>query len=60
MPTAGLLGAKYVGIDAGGSDSFLADKGHIENTQSAIVLEKLVNKLFASFAGNKGSKEEGK
>lgn len=61
VETAGLLGAKYVGIDAGGSETFLADKGRIENTQSAIVLEKLVNKLFASFAGNKGgSKEEGK
>ncbi len=61
IETAGLLGAKYVGIDAGGSDSFLADKGQIENTQSAIVLEKLVNKLFAAFAGNKGgTKEEAK
>ena len=61
IETAGLLGAKYVGIDAGGSETFLADKGQIENTQSAIVLEKLVNKLFAAFAGNKGSaKEEGK
>ncbi|MEN9704690.1 MAG: hypothetical protein RLZZ393_569 [Pseudomonadota bacterium] len=61
IETAGLLGAKYVGIDAGGSDGFLKDKGIIENTQSAIVLEKLVNKLFAAFAGNKGgSREEGK
>ena len=61
IETAGLLGAKYVGIDAGGSDGFLKDKGVIENTQSAIVLEKLVNKLFAAFAGNKGgSREEGK
>jgi len=61
IETAGLLGAKYVGIDAGGSETFLADKGQIENTQSAIVLEKLVNKLFAAFAGNKGgSKEDAK
>jgi phospholipid/cholesterol/gamma-HCH transport system substrate-binding protein len=61
IETAGLLGAKYVGIDAGGSETFLSDKGQIENTQSAIVLEKLVNKLFAAFAGNKGgSKEDAK
>jgi phospholipid/cholesterol/gamma-HCH transport system substrate-binding protein len=61
IETSGLLGAKYVGIDAGGSETFLADKGQIENTQSAIVLEKLVNKLFAAFAGNKGgSKEDAK
>lgn len=58
IETAGLLGAKYVGIDAGGSETFLADKGQIENTQSAIVLEKLVNKLFAAFASNKGSSKE--
>jgi phospholipid/cholesterol/gamma-HCH transport system substrate-binding protein len=55
IETAGLLGAKYVGIDAGGSETYLADKGQIENTQSAMVIEKLVNKLFAAFAGNKGS-----
>ena len=51
IETAGLLGAKYVGIDAGGSETYLADKGRIENTQSAMVLEKLVNRLFAAFAG---------
>lgn len=50
IETSGLLGARYVGIDAGGSETFLADAGQIENTQSAMVLEKLVNKLFAAFA----------
>jgi phospholipid/cholesterol/gamma-HCH transport system substrate-binding protein len=50
IETAGLLGAKYVGIDAGGSETYLADKGQIDNTQSAMVIEKLVNKLFAAFA----------
>jgi phospholipid/cholesterol/gamma-HCH transport system substrate-binding protein len=51
IETAGLLGAKYVGIDAGGSETYLADKGQIDNTQSAMVIEKLVNRLFAAFAG---------
>lgn len=62
IETAGLLGAKYVGIDAGGSETYLADKGQIENTQSAMVLEKLVNKLFATFAskGSDSSKEDSK
>lgn len=50
IETAGLLGAKYVGIDAGGSETYLADGGQIENTQSAMVLEKLVNRLFSAFA----------
>jgi len=50
IETAGLLGAKYVGLDAGGSETYLADKSQIENTQSAMVLEKLVNRLFSAFA----------
>ena len=50
VETAGLLGAKYVGLDAGGSETYLADKGQIENTQSAMVLEKLINRLFSAFA----------
>lgn len=64
IETAGLLGAKYVGIDAGGSETYLANGGQIENTQPAVVLEKLINKLFASFAGksssDKGTEENAK
>jgi phospholipid/cholesterol/gamma-HCH transport system substrate-binding protein len=57
IETAGLLGAKYVGLDAGGSDTFLAGGGEIENTQSAMVLEKLINKLFATIASKDDSSE---
>jgi phospholipid/cholesterol/gamma-HCH transport system substrate-binding protein len=60
VETAGLLGAKYVGLDPGGSETYLADNGRIENTQSAMVLEKLVNRLFAAFAGSKSSSDERK
>jgi len=52
--TAGLLGGKYIGIGPGGSETFLKDGGQIEFTQSAIVLESLVNKFFANMA-SKGS-----
>jgi phospholipid/cholesterol/gamma-HCH transport system substrate-binding protein len=55
IETSGLLGAKYVGLDAGGSETFLAEMSQIENTQSAVVLEKLVNKLFAAFASRNSS-----
>lgn len=55
IQTQGLLGGKYVGIGAGGSETFLADGGRIEFTQSAIVLESLVNKFFANFADKGGS-----
>jgi phospholipid/cholesterol/gamma-HCH transport system substrate-binding protein len=53
IQTAGLLGAKYVGLGGGGSGTYLAEGGQIQFTQSALVLENLVNKLFASFAGKK-------
>src|SRR5262252_9411211 len=49
IQTQGLLGGKYVGVDPGGSDTYLKDGGRIELTQSAIVLESLINKLFAAF-----------
>jgi phospholipid/cholesterol/gamma-HCH transport system substrate-binding protein len=48
--TQGLLGGKYIGLSPGGADTFLKDGSHIDQTQSAIVLENLINKLFASFA----------
>ena len=54
VETAGLLGAKYVGLDPGSSETYLAAGSQIENTQSAMVLEKLINRLFSVIAG-KGS-----
>ena len=61
IETSGLLGAKYVGIDSGGSETYLAEGGQIENTQPAVVLEKLINRLFAAFASRVSDKssEEG-
>ena len=56
IQTAGLLGGKYVGIGPGGSETFLREGGQIEFTQSAIVLESLVNKFFANMA-SKGPDE---
>ena len=50
IQTAGLLGGKYIGIGPGGSETFLKQGGQIEFTQSAIVLESLINKLFANMA----------
>jgi phospholipid/cholesterol/gamma-HCH transport system substrate-binding protein len=57
IQTAGLLGGKYIGIGPGGSETFLKDGGQIEFTQSAIVLESLVNKFFANMA-SKGADEQ--
>jgi len=45
IQTQGLLGGKYVGISPGGAETF-----HTDQTQSAIVLESLINKFFAGYA----------
>ena len=52
IQTQGLLGGKYVGIGPGGSDQFLKEGSTIQLTQSAIVLESLVNKFFANMASS--------
>ncbi|MGD9597798.1 MAG: outer membrane lipid asymmetry maintenance protein MlaD [Steroidobacteraceae bacterium] len=55
IQTAGLLGGKYVGIGPGGSETYLHAGSVIEFTQSAIVLENLINKFFANFASGRGA-----
>ncbi len=57
IQTQGLLGGKYIGFSPGGSDTNLKDGSKVEQTQSAIVLESLINKLFASFS-NKGNGQD--
>lgn len=59
IQTEGLLGGKYVGISPGGLDTYLKDGGRIELTQSALVLETLINKFFASFASKSGDSQSG-
>ena len=56
IETEGLLGGQYVGISPGGLSTYLKSGSQILQTQSAIVLENLINKFFANFAGgNSGS-----
>ncbi len=60
IQTQGLLGGKYIGLSPGGLDSYLKNGSRIEQTQSAIVLESLINKLFANFAsGKSGGSDQG-
>jgi phospholipid/cholesterol/gamma-HCH transport system substrate-binding protein len=59
IQTEGLLGGKYVGISPGGLDSYLKDGGRIELTQSALVLESLINKFFASVASKSSDSQSG-
>lgn len=55
--TAGLLGEQYIGIEAGGDEQNLADGDRIARTQSATVLEDLINQFIYSKAadGKEGS-----
>ena len=55
IQTQGLLGGKYIGLSPGGQDSYLKDGSHIDQTQSAIVLESLINKFFANYSSKAGS-----
>jgi phospholipid/cholesterol/gamma-HCH transport system substrate-binding protein len=52
--TAGLLGSQYVGLQPGGSETYLEHGSEIIFTQSAIVLENLIGK----FRVRSGSDEE--
>ena len=54
IQTQGLLGGKYIGLSPGGSDTYLKQGSRIDQTQSALVLESLINKFFANYS-NKGS-----
>jgi phospholipid/cholesterol/gamma-HCH transport system substrate-binding protein len=55
IQTSGLLGANYVALTPGGSEEFLHAGSQLQFTQSAMVLENLINKFFANSAGSKGA-----
>ncbi|MGH8256409.1 MAG: outer membrane lipid asymmetry maintenance protein MlaD, partial [Steroidobacteraceae bacterium] len=59
IQTAGLLGANYVAVTAGASPTFLHAGSQIAFTQSALVLENLINKFFANSASNSNSGSSG-
>jgi len=56
--TQGLLGGKFIGLTAGGADSYLKNGSEIDFTQSAFVLENLIGQFLANFA-NKDSSSSG-
>ena len=47
--TQGLLGGKFIGLTAGGAETYLKDKDQIDFTQSAFVLENLIGQVLANF-----------
>ncbi|MDN6323642.1 MAG: outer membrane lipid asymmetry maintenance protein MlaD, partial [Halomonas sp.] len=50
--TAGLLGEQYIGISVGGDPEMLEDGGRIRDTQSALVLEELIQQFVSNMASN--------
>jgi phospholipid/cholesterol/gamma-HCH transport system substrate-binding protein len=55
--TAGLLGSQYIGLQAGGSDTYLESGSEIMFTQSAIVIENLISKYLFSQSSDGAKKE---
>ena len=55
--TAGLLGEKYIGLEAGGDEKNLSQGDKLILTQSALVLEKLISRFVDSFI-NKDSDDK--
>ncbi len=47
--------ASIIGLTAGGSDTYLKNKDHIDFTQSAFVLENLIGQMLANFTKNPGA-----
>jgi len=55
--TAGLLGEKYIGLEAGGDEENLQHGDKLKLTQSSLVLEKLISRFVDAFI-NKGSDDK--
>jgi phospholipid/cholesterol/gamma-HCH transport system substrate-binding protein len=55
--TQGLLGGKFIGITAGGADTYLKDMDQIDFTQSAFVLENLIGQVLANFTKSKADEQ---
>jgi len=47
--TAGLLGEKYIGLEAGGDEENLQQGDKLKLTQSSLVLEKLISRFVDAF-----------
>lgn len=58
--TQGLLGGKFIGITAGGAETYLKDKDQIDFTQSAFVLENLIGQVLANFTKSAGQPDSAK
>lgn len=58
--TSGLLGEQYVGLEAGAEDDVLKEGDKIEQTQGAVVLEKLISQFLYNKASEGSSNSDSK
>ncbi|RKZ81551.1 MAG: outer membrane lipid asymmetry maintenance protein MlaD [Candidatus Parabeggiatoa sp. nov. 1] len=57
--TAGLLGEQYIGLEAGVEEEYLSpNDDHLEETQSAVILEQLISKFLYNTAAGGGDTTE--
>ena len=58
--SSGVMGTKYVEIEAGGSEDFIGEGGEFEYTQDAMVIEELVDRIISMGKANrkKAGKEQ--
>ncbi|HXP66100.1 MAG TPA: outer membrane lipid asymmetry maintenance protein MlaD [Steroidobacteraceae bacterium] len=56
--TQGLLGGKFIGLTAGGADTYLKNNDQIDFTQSAFVLENLIGQVLANFTKSKADEQQ--
>lgn len=56
VSSEGLLGGNYISLEAGGSETMLADGGQISNTQSSIDLFSLIGQAIFGKEKSKDSK----
>lgn len=54
--TAGLLGEKYIGLEAGGDEVSLKNGDELKLTQDSLVLEKLIGQFVSKFLEDKEAK----
>lgn len=45
--SSGVMGNKYIEIDPGGSEDFIADNGEFSYTQDAIILGELIDRIIS-------------
>ena len=58
ISSTSLLGGKYLSLEPGGAEDYLADNGRIEFTQAPQNLEQLLGKFIFSMQGKKGEDDK--